>query len=524
MKKNAFVMKKLLVASCVSAALLGLQGCDADDPDVGSAVETAEFQGKLIDGYLAGATIYLDLNNNSRLNAGEPSAITDKDGYFSQSKDGIDYCREGAPEIESKHCLRAVVADTSAVIRTFGGFDLTTNEPFTGSLAREVTVSASGVVDNTVVTPLTTAVAAAEDKQQLLDDLGITEDDLDVDFLSEEEFSSELTGKALSLHKVATVFSEILDEVFDEFGQDFVLPGNSYDMVYQGLVASQPADGEWTTADLFAAFNLAEQAAADAYAEQNLSIPSVAFDVKSDAVADAVVILGVIETTISEETTFDSLEQNLLGVELVTTKIVYEEATEEEVEQIVELIEDADSDLNTLLADENADFQGLLEVTIDETTDFDELVVVDPQDLTTAANTQLSINYSDDETTGAFHIFFSGQAGTGVGTLVTCLNYESTDPDLNQSEFDIEDVNTEGSWFNVGQNAMVLTLSLVGGTYEVMLTSKGVDGEGLYEYSFSYGGDNVSWTSINGLIANDDANALTVPQTDQDCAAVTSGS
>lgn len=522
MKKNVITMKRLLVATGVSAALLGLQGCDADDPDMGTPKELAEFQGKLIDGYLAGATIYLDLNNNSRLNAGEPNAITDQDGYFSQSKDGVDYCREGAPDFEARHCLRTVVADSSATIRTFGGFDITTGEPFTGSLARNVSVGSSGVVNNAVVTPLTTAVAAAENPAEVLDALGITEEDLDTDFLSEEEFSSELTGKALAMHKVATVFSELIDEVFDEFGEELTLPSNSYNFVYQGLVANQPADGEWSTADLLAAFDAAEQAAADSYAAAEISnIPSVSSTDRFNAVEDAVIILGVIETTLDEETTFEELEQNLLGVELVTSKIVYEDASDEEVAEIVEQVEDPNSDLNTLLADEAADFQGLLETEITEDTNFSEIVVIDPQDLTSPMNKQLSINYADDETTGAFHIFFSGTDGAVSGTLVTCLNYESTNSDLNQSEYDIEDVNSTGSWFNIDSNSMVLSLTLGGGNYDVVLSSKGLDEEQLNKYSFSYGGENVSWTSINGLISNDDANAVPVPATDSDCAAVT---
>lgn len=43
---------------------------------------TANLTGKAIDGYLAGATVCLDLNANSRCDAGEPSAVTDDNGNF----------------------------------------------------------------------------------------------------------------------------------------------------------------------------------------------------------------------------------------------------------------------------------------------------------------------------------------------------------------------------------------------------------------------------------------------------------
>lgn len=44
---------------------------------------TPAVTGKVIDGYLAGATVCLDLNNNGACDSGEPSAITDATGQFS---------------------------------------------------------------------------------------------------------------------------------------------------------------------------------------------------------------------------------------------------------------------------------------------------------------------------------------------------------------------------------------------------------------------------------------------------------
>ncbi|MDO6718889.1 hypothetical protein Q4575_05720 [Psychrosphaera sp. 1_MG-2023] len=513
-------MKKLFLATCVTTALVGLQACNADDPDVGDSSAKSAFGGRLIDGYLAGATIYIDLNRNNRRNAGEPYAITDKDGYFSESKEGVNYCREGAPENESRHCLNSVLADSDVLIRTYGGFDVATGEPFTGSLSREVKVSTTGVVNNSVVSPLTTALAAAEDKEKLLADLGITESDLDVDFLSEDEFSSALTGKALGLHKVATAFSEVVDSVYTEFGEDSDLPSNSYELVYKGLVNNAPADGVWTEADLFAAFEAAEQTAIDLYVGAGLSNAAVAPEDIVAAVNGAKVILGVIGTSFSSETTFDNLNQNLLGVELVTTKIVYEKAESDEVDTIVNELGDPGSNLNQTLSNVNADFQGLAKTKIDDSTDYDSLVVVDPQNLGDPIDKQLSINYEDEDASGAFHIFFKGTEGSSSGTLVTCLTYTTTDQsELDDSDFDLEDVNTAGNWFNIDAKSMVVTLTFGGGNYDVVLASKGLDAEQRQKYSFSYGGENVSWYSNNGLIANDDTNALPVPVSNDDCSA-----
>ncbi|WP_441459807.1 hypothetical protein [Burkholderia thailandensis] len=49
----------------------------------GGSTATPTISGKAIDGYLAGATVCLDLNNNGVCDAGEPSAVTDGSGAFS---------------------------------------------------------------------------------------------------------------------------------------------------------------------------------------------------------------------------------------------------------------------------------------------------------------------------------------------------------------------------------------------------------------------------------------------------------
>lgn len=518
MSNNSKISKKLVIASCVSLAILGLQACNGEDPDMGSVEAKSAFGGRLIDGYLAGATIYVDLNNNNRRNAGEPFALTDQDGFFSESKDGVDYCRDGAPENEARHCLRAVLSDPNVIIRTYGGFDVSTGEPFTGSLARDVTVGANGVVPSSVVSPLTTALSAADDKAKLLTDLGIVETDLDVDFLSEGEFSSALTGKALALHKVATAFSELIDERYTQFGEDTNLPNNSYNLVYKGLVSQAPADGVWTETDLEMAFESAIANANAAYTAEGLNSPFIGPSEIVAVVNSAKTILGVVEASFTAETSFSDLKKNLLGVELVTTKIVYEKVSTEEVTKIVTELANPDSNLNKTLANDDADFQGLAKTTIDDSTNYDDLVLVNPQSLSSPMGKQISINYDEDDAVGAFHIFFDGQEGASGGTLITCLTYTTkAGSDIDDSDFDLDDVNTAGSWFNIDDKRMVLTLTFGGGNYDVVLASKGLDAESRQKYSFSYGGENVSWYSNHGIIANDDENALPVPSSNDSC-------
>lgn len=64
----------VVLAACGGS---GSEGTAATTPPA-----TANLTGKAIDGYLAGATVCLDLNANSRCDAGEPSTVTDDNGNF----------------------------------------------------------------------------------------------------------------------------------------------------------------------------------------------------------------------------------------------------------------------------------------------------------------------------------------------------------------------------------------------------------------------------------------------------------
>jgi hypothetical protein len=85
--------------------------------------------GVVADGYLAGATVFADLNRNRALDAGEGFTLTDSNGAFS-----LDF------------------GDVVAPLVSIGGTDISTGLPFTGSLLAPAGAS--------VINPLTTLVAA----------------------------------------------------------------------------------------------------------------------------------------------------------------------------------------------------------------------------------------------------------------------------------------------------------------------------------------------------------------------------
>jgi len=69
-------MKKSIIA--LSALLAACGGSSSD----GTNDKTVSIKGKAIDGYIIGASVYLDLNFNNQLDSNEPNAITKEEGEF----------------------------------------------------------------------------------------------------------------------------------------------------------------------------------------------------------------------------------------------------------------------------------------------------------------------------------------------------------------------------------------------------------------------------------------------------------
>ena len=88
-------MKKqfLTAASLLTVALIA--GCGSGSGTSTSTtnstpVSTTAIAGKVADGYLVGATVFLDKNGNYQMDAGEPFAITDQNGNYSMNIDSAD--------------------------------------------------------------------------------------------------------------------------------------------------------------------------------------------------------------------------------------------------------------------------------------------------------------------------------------------------------------------------------------------------------------------------------------------------
>ncbi len=68
--------RMLAVLTIISAGIIA--GCGSS----GTSTPTAAISGRVADGYLVGATVFMDKNGNYQLDAGEPSATTKDDGSY----------------------------------------------------------------------------------------------------------------------------------------------------------------------------------------------------------------------------------------------------------------------------------------------------------------------------------------------------------------------------------------------------------------------------------------------------------
>ncbi|HEM7888123.1 TPA: hypothetical protein U2Q27_001714 [Burkholderia cepacia] len=145
--KNTGFSKHVLglsIAAALAACGGGGDSGPAQPPTGGGSTPTTPtpaVTGKAIDGYLAGATVCLDLNNNGACDSGEPSAVTDGNGQFSIPYGG---------DATGKTLLVQVTPTTTDLSRP-AGFRF----PATFTLSQIVQPASSQVVS-----PLTTLVSA----------------------------------------------------------------------------------------------------------------------------------------------------------------------------------------------------------------------------------------------------------------------------------------------------------------------------------------------------------------------------
>lgn len=159
----------LALAPLAAAALVACSGGGGSSSGTSTA---STLNGVAVDGYIQGATVFLDRNGNGTLDSGEPNTVTDGAGRYSLDTTGTGQSLTG---------LKVIVS---------GGVDTDTGYAFAGRLSARVEEAESGQV----VTPLTTlvdamveqglAADAAQARTQIATVLGLSASDLTRDPMS----------------------------------------------------------------------------------------------------------------------------------------------------------------------------------------------------------------------------------------------------------------------------------------------------------------------------------------------------
>src|ERR1017187_595742 len=89
MKKQLLTAASLLTVALIAGCGSG-GGTSSTTSTSTPTSNTTAIAGKVADGYLVGATVFLDKNGNYQMDAGEPFAITDQNGNYSMNIDSAD--------------------------------------------------------------------------------------------------------------------------------------------------------------------------------------------------------------------------------------------------------------------------------------------------------------------------------------------------------------------------------------------------------------------------------------------------
>ncbi|HEX9079094.1 MAG TPA: hypothetical protein VF795_05865 [Desulfuromonadaceae bacterium] len=129
-------MKTHLVTATTLLAIGLIAGCGGGSSTPASTVPVT---GKVADGYLAGATVFMDKNGNYQLDPGEPSTTTDANGNFTLTVDPADVGQH--PIVALAMAGKTIDMDTNTALA---------NSYVLSMPAASVTASASGAVSGTV--------------------------------------------------------------------------------------------------------------------------------------------------------------------------------------------------------------------------------------------------------------------------------------------------------------------------------------------------------------------------------------
>lgn len=543
---QAYSLKKNWLSIAITSALLA--GCGGTGQDDGTAsLDSQEFGGSVIDGYLARASVFLDTNNNGTRDAWEPSAFTDNEGFYSYNpRTDTDYCADTATQQQQQYCLSTAVQYENVVVRVDGGYDVLTGEPFLGQMTRRVNVAGGDLPSDQLVSPITSLITAAqsdEEKDRMLVALGLTDADLDRDYLNTDgsgTIDTALLNKALTIHKAVTVLADRLTDTYDQIGETFGTPNDASAFVYQALaervVDTDDLDSALQPQQLYQVLDAAEEELRAVYERKDIKLPA---DMGNPAqpgnftrIADIVSDIPPVVDALLDVDAPAPTEADVIGkaraLEALVIKAVNEVTVDDSIESAVAFFTDQNNEpligaLVESLGGDNADVDSLSDNDFSGD-DFDSVLEV-AQSSSVPATAEpirqvggLQLRLSDMHLGTApdrlddseIEFYFKGDATDAEGSFTACVKIiNDANADGTLGEGNTRGELADGFWSKLGGSAtdgstynVLMTVNFLGATYQGIVKVAGkeiIDGVEHHAIRFDHDGELQTWHSLNGF-------------------------
>lgn len=536
-------IRKHMLAAAIASTLMGLTACGGgsngtqDVGNNGNQVTSRAFYARAVDGYLAGATVYVDQNENNQLDAFEPRALTDIDGYFSYNHStGTDYCATGGL---SQHCLRGnIAANAEVLIRVTGGYDTVTKLPFKGVLS--LRSSELDRDDLRLVTPVTSMVAEtasgsdAQSKLQALIDAGVLQPG--------GSLNDDLTGQIeMTRAQAAAIISRLVGEAghqtYPATFQD--VEGAGWAAAYVAMAAQlvegvpQGATFDTTFSSVESIRDLARRSIyAATHAGQTMpesfELPNSSnLEALFQSAADIVGLNAEMIAALHGAAPTPDEVKAMLRVQSVLAERVLVNPTDPELLDLTDWVRNQvaqgnglGSDL-TALGGDNIDLSAL----IDAGFDFDPIsnsisasatIPADAANTFAAlVNTSFGLSIHEPDEQGAAVVFVSGDASARSGEIDVCVRYRGDeDFDTTSSSDPNGAMLIGGRWSLLDDHTLTLNIDVVGGVRSLLLKAVNASGADR-DYRFDFGDDLSAWSgSAPAAFASGSA-----PATDAACKA-----
>ncbi len=522
-------IQKTILACAISA--IGLVGCGTDEQDnsntiSGRSADAAIAPGIVVDGPVARATVFFDLNGNLKRDSFEPSALTDNDGYFNQNLlpgREADYCFGDTKNEEFCIFSPSNLSDDTQIIVT-GGYDLYTGEPFEGSMSipakSYIARNALNEQAGTSVVPITplSSIFANSSLDQYAG-LFIVAPDFNVNYLnSAEDFVANPFAVTYQMHKLVTVVSDWVKDQYPEIGENDNLPADVSSLIYKQFenLTLLKFDDAWTAIE-------ADMNTLYANAEVTASQPTP----NAAAVIDLLGRLADTTTAITRafgyddlnglgaELTFVNVKARMRGVEVVVLKIIRDLPRTAALDALnnptylLNLAGDTDDNGNinfTQIVESLGDANSLA-------TEAGLASVNDGVSLSALAGKSLKFEDDDASIDSKAAIFFTGTEGATKGEIHLCLQYNDN------SDVDLDGNYISGSWDTIPalNNTVVLKMNIFGGMSAV-LKKVGIDAiTDNTEYRFDYAGEITKFSSADDFEVTADLELETIPNSNETC-------